>query len=144
MTKEEKKAGLTAYMTVSTRDDGTVFNHFTDKAPEELKDLFLKHYNVDDLDYEIFRAALDVVDGVYMWKEDATPEEAEEYIYETAPDSASIMTYDRLQYLNNYTEGEISDVMHEYDVRSIADACAIWYDKEVEQAAIIIKDWVNA
>lgn len=144
MTKKEKIKSLATALTQSERDGEENFYHFTDDAPEELKDEFLKHYNVDDLDYEMFSRAADIVAEVYEDKPKATDDEATDDIYERASESASIMTYDRLQYLNNNTEGEISDIMHEYSERSIATACAIWYDKQVEEMAIIIKDWVNA
>lgn len=39
---------------------------------------------------------------------------------------------------------DISAIMGEYGEDSISTACAIWYDRQVEQAAIIIKDWINA
>lgn len=48
MNKDEKLAVLPDMMTRSTRntgtrDDGEKYYHFTDTAPEELKDLFLEH-----------------------------------------------------------------------------------------------------
>lgn len=150
MNKTEKIATLATAMTATTRDNGEVFNHFTDKAPEKLRDLFLEHYNgLNDLDFEIFRRAVDVVDNarVDAKKDDNSKVDEEsvvDNIYTYASDRASIMTYDRLQYLNNNNEHEISEMMREYDIRSIADACAFWYDQQVEQAAIIINDWVMA
>lgn len=148
MTKGEKIAGLDKYITHSTRDNGEVFNHFKDDAPESLQNLFLEHYNVKDLDYEIFGRALDVMSEIYADKperaEEGSDGEIEEKIYERAPDSASPYTYTRLAYLDNQNEGEISDIMRDYSLDSIADACAVWYDQQVEKAAIIIKDWINA
>lgn len=121
-------------MTQSEREGGEKFYHFTDEAPKGLKDEFLKHYNVNNLDYQMFSTACDIVSEIYHdIKENDAVDAVEEMIYERCSDSASIITYDR-----------ISDIMHEYGELSIATACAIWYDKQVEQAAIIIKDWVNA
>lgn len=144
MTRQEKIAVLAKAMTRSKRDDESEFYHFTDEAPEELKDLFLEHYNVDDLDYETFDRACDIVREVYDDKPEATDDEATEEIYERASDQASVYTADRLAYLNMRNEDEVSQTMREYGMTSIADACAAWYDRQVEQAAIIIKDWVNA
>lgn len=147
MTKKEKIAALKTAMKTSKRDDrdgGTEFYHFAEGAPEELKDLYLEHYEVRDTDYEAFDRALDIVREVYEDKPEATDDEATEDIYERAPDSASVYTGARLSYLDVWNEGEISDVMREYGMHSIADACAAWYDRQVEQAAIIIKDWINA
>lgn len=149
MIKDEKIAALATAMTATTRDNGEVFNHFTKESPQELQDLYLKHYGSDDLDFEIFNRALDVVDNarVDAKKDDngkVDEENVVDNIYTYASDSASIMTYDRLQYLNNNNEQEISEMMRDFEMRSIADACAAWYDKQVEQAAIIINDWVMA
>lgn len=80
---------------------------------------------------------------VYEDKPKVSDNEVTDEIYEGASDSASVYTNERLAYLNNQNESDISDVMSEYGEHSIANACAIWYDRQVEQAAIIIKDWVN-
>lgn len=154
MTKQEKIAAIDKAMTTSKRDDGEVFNHFTDDAPRELTDLYLQHWEVKDVDYETFSRACDIVSEAYAdhegddtgkdGQEASTDDEITDAIYERASDSASIMTYDRLQYLDNWNEGEIGEIMHEYGLRSVAEGAAIWYDRQVEQMAIIIKDWVNA
>lgn len=145
MNKQEKIAVLPKCMTVSKRDDGSEYTHFTDEAPEELKDLFLEHYNVKNLDYEIFSQACDIVAEVYQDYPSIkiANNEATEEIYERASDCANIYTSERLAYLDNQNEDEISETMREYGEHSIATACAIWYDKQVEQAAFIIKDWIN-
>lgn len=143
MTKSEKIASLDAAMTVSKRNDDTEFDHFTDTAPKELQDLFLEHFEVRDVDYEIFDRACDIVSEIYSDKPDATEEEATEEIYERASDSANVYTSIRLDYMNMWNEQEISEIMREYDLSSIADACAVWYDRQVEQAATLINEWVN-
>ncbi len=134
-------------MTSSKRDDGTVFNHFSDTAPEELENLFLEHYEVRDMDYEIFGQALDIVSEVYSRERTTTMDKEDdkitEEIYEASSEQASVYTSDRLEYLNMWNEDEISEIMREYSEHSIATACAIWYDKQIGQAAIIIKDWIN-
>lgn len=153
MTKQEKIASLENAMTQGTRGaakdgqlvaGGEQFYHFTDTAPKELVALFLEHYAVQDLDYETFSVACDIVSDIYDTYGKDTDDEATERIYEQASDSASIYTSDRLSYLNNNNEYEIAEIAQEYATDSISSACAIWYDKQVEQAAIIIKDWINA
>lgn len=149
MTKETKLAALRVAMTTSERDDATRFHHFTDgdeKTHEEiksLKDLYLEHYEVRDDDYERFSEAVDIVCEVYDDKPEATEDEAIEEACERASDCASIMTYDRLAYLTVWNEDDVSSMMRDYDFRSIADAAAAWYDREVEQAACILVRWVN-
>lgn len=150
MIKRDKIASLATAMTQSKRVAGEQFYHFTPEAPQELVNIFLSHYTVNDLDYEIFSNACDIVSEINAEGSDEstgrlmTDEYITEQIYERAAESASYYTYDRLQYLNNNTEGEISDIMREYQEETISNACALWYDRQVEQAAIIIKDWVNA
>lgn len=145
MTKKEKIACLSEAMTTSKRDsDEESFYHFTDKAPRKLKDLFLQQYDVQNLDYETFSHACDIVSEIYADKPNATDDEVTEDIYERSHDSASVYTSTRLSYLNNQNESDISELVKETSYNSIASACAIWYDKQVEQQAIIIKDWVNA
>lgn len=150
MTKTEKLQALSIAMERSKRDGERensyreYYYHFTDVSPEELKDLFLTHYEVRDVDYETFDRAIDIVREVYADKPEATDDEATEDIYERASDSASVYTAERLAYLDIWNEEEVSQKMREYGEHSIATACALWYDSQVEQAAIIIKDWVNA
>lgn len=148
MNKHTKLNALKTAMIRSKRDNGEEFYHFDDgdekthEEIKELKDLFLEHMNVADIDYEIFSRACDVMTEVY---EDAHPsqEKAEEDIYDRASDSASVYTHDRLAYLSPLNEDEISQTMREYGEHSIATSCAIWYDKQVEQAAIILNNWVH-
>lgn len=145
MTKKEKIASLKSAMTTSKREgEEESFYHFTNTAPKELIELFVENYSVKDLDYEIFSRACDIVSEVYSYKPEATDEQATDDIYEHSSESASVYTNGRLEYLNQWNEEEISQTMREYGEQSIAIACAIWYDRQVEQAAIIIKDWVNA
>lgn len=147
MTKKEKIIALNTAMQTKVRGESgerETFQCFNDEAPEELKMLFMKHYEVRDLDYETFSQACDLVHDMYIDQPDASGNDAEEAIYERSSDSADIYTSERLAYLKNWNEDEVVDIMSEYGERSISTACAIWYDKQVEQAAIIINEWVNA
>lgn len=134
---------VTCAMTQSTRGkakdgqadpDGEVFNHFTDTAPQELRDLFLENFEVKDLDYEIFSRACDDVAEV-----DLRDLEGSEF----TGDFASVYTFDRLQYLDNNNQDEISEYVKSYEV-DIATACAIWYDERVNSACGLIRDYVLA
>lgn len=156
MTKAEKIAVLDKAMTVSKRDDGTEYHHFTDDAPRELQDLYLEHYEVRDDDYARFMRAIEIVADVFdedntsrvyheenhMELEGTEDDRITDAIYEEASESASIWNEERLSYLNIWNEEEISQEMRDTGEHSIAQACANWYDRQVEQAAIIIKDWV--
>lgn len=145
MNKNEKIASLSTAMTTSVRRDNPeeTFHHFTDEAPKELRDLYLEHYEIEDIDYETFSRACDIVSEIYTDKPDITQDAADEKIYEIAGyGTASVYTSTRLSYLDVNNEGDISDLMSEYGLTSIADACAAWYDRQVEQAAILINDWL--
>lgn len=145
MTKKEKISSLATAMTIKTRADGREFYTFTDTAPKELTSLFLEHYQVADLDYETFSKACDIVSEIYADTriEHATNERLIDYINERSDNTASIYTSTRLSYLNNNNEHDISDVMKEYNTVIISTACAIWYEKQVEQAAMRINKWVK-
>ncbi len=147
MNKEQKIASLANAMTCKTRDDGTEFYCFTDEAPQELRDLFLEHYTIRDVDYETFSDACRVIEEVYGEHTDKDGRfndiDIEEAIYERSGDRASVYTSERLGYLNMWNEYEVSDIMSEYSAKSIANACAIWYDKQVEEQAMIIKNWIE-
>ncbi len=146
MTKQEKVATVAKLMTTSIRNDGTEFRHFAfnDERDAELRALFLEHYSVQDIDYQIWSNACDIVAEACEDAQDTTSDKVEDHIYELAADSASMYTSDRLAYLSPMNEDEISETMREYGMHSIADACAAWYDRQCEQAAIIILGWVNA
>lgn len=138
MTKIQKISALDNAMKQSERDDKTKFYHFTDSASEELKNLYLEHYEVRDGDYERFSTACDTMSELYAEK----PEDIDEAIYERASDCASYYTADRLAILDIWNQDEISDNVRQMDV-DISEAAAIWYDKEVENMCFIIKNWVE-
>lgn len=149
MTKKEKIKSLAIAMTRSSRKDDPEeeFYHFTDTAPEELKDKFLEHFEVRDTHYEIFSKACDIMAEIYGKEHKVSGKMLQEVIegniYDRSADSASVSTTDRLGYLDMWNEEEVSQIMREYGEYSIATACAIWYDKQVEQACFIIKDWIE-
>jgi hypothetical protein len=143
MTKQEKIKALETAMTVSKRADESEYTHFTDEAPEELKDLFLTHYEVRDIDYITFSRACDIVSEIYADKPEISKDDAEEDIYERASDSASPYNATRLEYLNIWNQDEVADYVRDLNV-DISTAAAYWYDKQIEQSAVLINEWVNA
>ncbi len=139
MNKQQKIESLKYSMTVKTRADETKYTCFSDTAPESIKDLFLEHYNVKNTDYETFSDACDIMSDIYAEEALSANDDA---IYERSTDHASIMTADRLAYLDIWNQEDISEYMKEIG-SDIATACAYWYDKQVEQACFIIKDWID-
>lgn len=143
MTKKEKIKSLQNAMERSERNDHTEYTYFTDNAPEELRQLFLEHYEVRDVDYMVFSDACDIVSDIYQNSPEITGREAEEAVYEDYSESASVYTATRLEYLNIWNQDEISEILKE-GCEDIATACAIWYDRQVEQASITINQWINS
>jgi len=139
-------------MTISRRIDETLYTHFTDEAPEELKKIYLEHYEVRDIDYQIFNTACDIISEVYaneaeQQRENKDERENEERITdcieEATNDSASLYTSSRLDYLNTWNQDEIAMIVRSAQV-DIADACAMWYEQQVKQAAFtIINNWIK-
>lgn len=147
MTKQEKIDSLEDVMTMSKKHVSLVnFYHFSDKASKELEEIFQKHtdHSLNDLDFEIFSSACDIVSEIYNNNPTATKGQIEDAIYVRSNDSASIFTINLLSYLNIYNEEDISEIVREGNGLAISTACALWYDRQVEQAAILIKDWINA
>lgn len=145
MTKQEKIAAIGAAMTTSKRayEPHDAFYHFTYSAPRELIELYLKHWEVRDLDYETFSRACDIVSEIYAEKPEITQDDATDDIYERASDSANVYNDVRLGYLTIWNQDEIGDYVRDLHC-DVATAAAYWYDKQVEQQAIIINDWINA
>ena len=127
-------------MTQSERDgnENDTFYHFTDEAPEEIKNIFLKHFNVRDQDYMIFNHAIDTLIDIFPIEQ---REDLEEQIEEWCSDIASYYTAERLELLNVWNEEEITEIVGDCNC-SISEACAMWYDNQVRGAAQVIIDWI--
>lgn len=137
MTKKEKYESLYKALIKKTRDDDTEYICFSDDAPEELRDIFIDHNSIIDVDYDIFRTACVLLSE--------NPDKPEDELHELADDCASVYTYDRLEYLSVMNQQEISDIMREYETEDIATACAIWYEQQVASAIqTIYSEYINA
>jgi len=115
---------------------------FTENIDEEVKKILTRNIWEDniggtsDLGYEICNSACNLISDTAI--EDL--EESEDTFYES--ESASVYTADRLSYLNNNNQNEISEKMKEYSTEDIATACAIWYDDMVRSVALELKDYI--
>lgn len=121
----------------SKRDNDQVFYFIKPDTQKDIKDFLLEivyNQNVggsSDLSYEIIASAVDLLD-------EDTIETEEDYIDN---DSASVYTYDRLQYLNINNQDEITEVLKEFET-DIQNACAYWYDGEVKNVYYQLKDYI--
>lgn len=122
-------------MEVKKREDGTEFTCFSDTATEELKDLYLEHYEVRDLAYKIFSTAIDTIIEAYENNEKSVNLL---YVLENYNDFASPYNADRLAYLNVWNDEDIARIFKDFSCESISMACAIWYDEQVKDAMVII------
>ena len=138
MTIEKKVTALENAMQKSKRKDDTEFYHFSDNAPKELKDIFMEHYEVRDIDYEIFSQAIDTVREAWENNEES-PTLLRDYIEENYSEFSSVYTSDLLGYLTIWNHEEVADNMKELGC-SIPEACAYWYDNEVKNACLVIVD----
>jgi len=133
MNKKQKFEYVAKAMTQSEREDGTEFYHFTDEAPEEFVDLFLSHYEVRDLDYEIWNDAC-----IWISERDYKAFIKDDFEYNDMS-FASVYNADRLAYLNVWNEDEIADYTKQ-GYGNISVACAYWYDNQVENAIYFIRN----
>ena len=126
-----------------TRDNGDKFYCRKDNTPSKIvvamQYIMFKNDNHDfDLNYEIMNDALNE-----LYDQDF--KDLSDYdVYNSESEYASVYTSERLSYLNNWTEDEITEVMKEYEC-DIQTACAIWYDQQVkniitELLAVILEE----
>lgn len=60
-----------------------------------------------------------------------------------ADSRANVYTAVQLSYLNIKNEAEISDLMKDEAITSIAQACSIWYSQKVVEACEALRDYIN-
>lgn len=146
MTKQEKIASLSNAMTRSERNANDsvaeYFYHFTDEAPQELRDLFIDNFAIDNKYYEIFDTAITIMDELCQDAE-LTEDTADEAIYERSANSAPVYTHDLLALLDNNNQDDIAGYVVEHQ-SDIAQACIYWYDQQVTEACFHIKNWIDA
>lgn len=120
---------------------------YADGIAEETKDILIeiqRHSGVGfELSYEIMASACNIVDEVYSNADiNQTDEELEEDAFDRTLGCASVYTGERLSWLSNWNQEEITDIMKEYSC-DIAGACAIWYDSQVRDMVGELINWVN-
>jgi len=114
------------------------------KETEDILSEIQRHSDVGfELSYEIMASACNIVDEVYSNADiNQTDEELEDDANERANDCASIYTGERLSWLSNWNQEEITQIMKEYSC-DIAGACAIWYDSQVRDMVGELINWIN-
>lgn len=148
-TREARYNAVANAMTTKERGDETihVYSEDLDEATrEELMRIQCDSGNSFEISHDIMADACAIIDGLTLdgsGSESLTDEDALD-LYAEADGSASVYTYTRLQYLDNNNEGEISDIMNDEGITDISDACAIWYDRQVESYAEQLREYILA
>lgn len=103
---------------------------YKDDTPEDIKAIVSTAIHATeeplDLAYNIAHASLYALSDVLLSELSAYNPDNDNY-----DGFASIYTSDRLAYLNNGNQQEISDLMKECSADDIATACAYWFDRKV-------------
>ena len=92
-----------------------------------------------DLSYQITARACDIVADL---NEEDLKEDNEGNVQEYCNGVASVYIDERLEYLNNQNQHEITDELKSIDC-DIQEACAIWYDNMVFQACLKLISFIN-
>ena len=90
-----------------------------------------------DLNYEILQSTLAYLDDESIELDDLLNDDFE--INYPFDGFSSIYTSDRLDYLNNNNQSDITQALKETD-SDIQDACAYWYDRQVENTLYSLRD----
>jgi hypothetical protein len=149
MTPQEKyDAIVNAYTTISVPSPETERIIISDKTPEEVRDFLVKaQHDVVD----IFNLSYTIADSAASILSEIEQEDVFDYqgydmggdLDEACSDVASVYTSERLSWLCVANESEISDLMSELEIKSISDACAVWYDQKVRQMIEKFIDYIN-
>jgi len=126
----------------ATRSDGTTYHRVVEgNQNSEACYEIVRHLNddsIEDIGYEIaYRAA--------AFLEDADPKDFDTEGNYTGdmPELASVWTFERLSYLNNDNQRDISDILKEYGCEDIATAAAIWYNQQVAEAINLLTEKIK-
>lgn len=136
MNKEEKLKAIGSAFKTHTRTSGDEYQAYSDDISTELKVKLSEIQEVLDVgldaSYGIMSEACDIVgdkDLEYLEDEDRRD------LYADCDGAASVYTAVQLSYLNMSNEDEISELMADEAITSIAQACAAWHAGKVREAA---------
>ncbi len=145
MTKEQKYEALKNVYTTMTRDNGEEIHIFRETTPKEIQEFLLEEQRKLDVgfdaSYEIMSEACDIIT-------DLTIEQLENEntldLYAEADSRANPYTSVQLSYLNVHNEDEISSLIKDEAIESIAQACGAWHTQKVENACNVLREYILA
>lgn len=145
--QEVRRGAVAGAMTTKERGEDTI-HVYREELDEETKDAMQKiqqNLEVDfETSYDIMASACDIIDGLTLEESgrDSLLDDNMLDLYAEADGSASIYTSTRLSYLTNWNEDEITSLVKDEGIDSIATACAVWYERKVQEALEALRAYI--
>jgi hypothetical protein len=139
-TIEKYNAIINAYTLKKVEDERGEISIIQDGVSPDIKDVLLNiQRDLDvtfDQSYEIVHEATDIIGNLDIDKL------ADADYFAEADSIADVYTGVQLSYLNNLNEAEISDLMKDESITSIAQACSIWHTQKVQEACEALSTYI--
>lgn len=149
MTNKEKKLDLVsrAYTTMEKNGDTIHILDITlnrDMATKDAIQDIQRGLEVDfELSYEIMADACDIIAEKTLTGNDRDSLIGDDLDFWADADSrANVYTSTQLSYINIHNEAEISELMKDEAITSIAQACSVWYSRKVAEACEALKEYI--
>lgn len=147
-TKRQKLALIGKAYTTIQKNDETI--HILDT--EVITDMATQNAILDiqsnldtafEISYEIMADACDILAEKTLTGNDRDSLTGDDLdFFADADSTANVYTGVQLSYLSNNNESEISDIMKDESIESIAQACSIWYSQKVAEACEALKAYI--
>jgi hypothetical protein len=149
MNTKERYDAICDAMTTKERGNDTIYVYREDlneDVRDELMRIQRESGNSFEISYDIMASACAIINDKTLdgSGRDSLIDEDMLDLYADADGTASVYTSTRLEYLSPNNESEISDLMADESITSIAEACAIWYERQVESYARQLRDYILA
>lgn len=148
MTKQQKfELVSTAYESIKKGEEDIYI--LSEKLQGEERDVIMNiQIDLDagfELSYEIMAEACGIISDKTLTGEGRDSLTGDDLdFYADADSRANVYTAVQLSYLTANNEGEISDLMQDESITSIAQACSAWYTAKVVEACEALKDYILA
>ena len=152
MTKEQRRKIVAEAYTTMKKGDNTIHILDTEKVTDmatqnAIMDIQRELNTSFEISYEIMADACDIIAEYKMegvagdnWLKNDSDMACD--FFADADSCANVYTAVQLSYLDNNNEGEISALMADEAITSIAQACSIWYSQKVAEACEALKSYI--
>jgi len=149
MTQIEKLEAIKDAYITKTRPNGDEIYILADTVPEEVRTALWdiqQNLGVDfDPSYEIMASACGIIAEKTLTGADRDSLTSDDLdLYADADSAENVYTTVQLSYLNLNNEAEISELMKDESITSIAQASAVWHTQRVVDACEAIKEYILA